>query len=106
MPSDPEDVREDGEDAVGDDDPDDAEHDRGGRGLTDRGGVAPARHAAEAARERHQHAEDDALADAEPDVDEPDRTARLNPILRRALPEHVDPHDGPADDPDQIGVAA
>src|SRR6185503_12068369 len=104
--SDSEDVREHREETVGHDDPDDPEHDRGGRRLTDRGRVASGGHAAQTAGERHQHAEDHALADTEPNVDEPDGAARLHPVLGRALPDHVDGHGRPAEDPDQIGVAA
>src|SRR4029077_7472546 len=100
----PDDVADDREDTVGRDDPDDREHHRRGRGLTDRGRVAPRLHPAETARERDQDAEDDALSDTETDAREADRVPRLHPVLRRRLRQHADGHGRAPEDTDQVRI--
>src|SRR5262249_57409280 len=81
--SDPERVAQDGEHAVGDDDPHDAQHDRRRRGLSHGRGVAARAYPLHAAGDRDDDAEDDALGDAQPEIGERDRTLPLEPELRR-----------------------
>src|SRR5262245_14681096 len=88
---DPQHVGDDGQDAVEGDDPHDPEHDRRGGRLPDCCGVAAGGHAAHAAGERHQDAEEQALADAEADVDQPDRPPGLLPVQPGPLAQHADP---------------
>src|SRR5262245_32274832 len=78
--SDPEHVAHDGEDAVRDDDPDDAQHDRRRRRLSDGSGVAAGMHPLHAAGERDDHAENHALHDAEPDVRSEEHTSELQSL--------------------------
>src|SRR5262245_51330129 len=70
---DTQDVGDDGQDAVERDDPHDTEHDRRRGRLPDRRRVATAGHSAHAPGERHQDAEEQTLADADADVEQPDR---------------------------------
>src|SRR5262245_16623127 len=98
-------VGDDGQDAVEGDDPHDTEHDRRGGRLPDRRGVATAGHSAHAPGERHQDAEDQALADAEADVEQPDRPPGFLPVQPGSLAQHADPDRRAAQHPDQVGVA-
>src|SRR4029453_6584103 len=76
-------VAQDGEVAVRDHDPHDAEdHGRGG-GLADGGGVPAGVDALHAAGDGDDHPEDEALRDAEPDVGQGDRLLALLPEERR-----------------------
>src|SRR5207247_552377 len=101
---DAEDMEHDREDAVRDDDIDDRSHRRPRRGVTDRGRAPAGAHALHAARERHQHAEYDALADAGREIRDGDRALRLLPVLRRAEVEHRGPDHHAAQDSDEVGV--
>src|SRR5262249_53232295 len=101
---DPERVAEDGEDAVGNHDPYDAQHDgRGGR-LPHRRGIAAGVHALHAAGDGDDHPEDHALRDAQADVRERDGMLALDPEQGRIEVEHGDPDESAADPRDDVRV--
>ena len=79
--SEPEDVVDDGRDGGGDHDPHDAGHDGRRGGVTDRLCAAPALHAAQAARDRHDHAVDGALEQTRREVGDGEGIDRLLDVL-------------------------
>src|SRR4030095_5359088 len=95
-------VGDDGQDAVEADDPHDAEHDRRGGRLPDCRGIAAAGHSPHAPGERHQDAEEQALADAEADVEQPDSPPGFLPVQPGSLTQHDDPDRRAAQHADQV----
>src|SRR5882724_8438764 len=99
-----EDIEDDREDPIEDDEPDDRRHHRGGRRQADRGRAAARLHPAEAAGERHDHAEHRALGDADQEVTHVYGRASLLEILGVTQAQHAETDDGAAEDPDQVRV--
>src|SRR5882724_9699570 len=69
-----------GEDGVGDDDEDDPRHHRGGRGQSHRGRAAPGLHAAHAAGDGDEHAEDYTFDHARGEIRERGGAPRMVPV--------------------------
>src|SRR5689334_21830284 len=103
-PSDAEDMEDDREDAVRDDHVHDGEDRRARRGVADGRGALSRAHSLQAPGERDQHAEDDALADARPEVRHGDRPLGLLPVLPHTQVEHAGPDDDAAQDADEVRV--
>ena len=86
------------------DDADDAGDHRRGRRLSHGGGTAAALHAAETARQGHQHAVDAALDQALRAGAERQRGARLMEIFHRGNPQHGDADEPPAQNPQEVAI--